>query len=180
MRKNILVFGLISGLVIGTFVVVIGWLCDTKSEFGHSLVLGYGAQLLALSFIFVGVRNFRDKYNQGRLTFIQALKIGLGITLVASTMYVAVWLVDYYLFIPDFMDKYAAHMIKEARDSGATQAVLDKKIVEVNGMKEMYKNPVYVILFTYLEILPMGIVISLVTALLLRRKRPSTGAPAVA
>jgi hypothetical protein len=144
-----------------------------ESDPGHggSYFAGYTAMVIAFSFIFVGVKNFRDKYNPGSISFGKALKIGLGITLVASTIYVIVWLVDYYVFNPDFMDKYAAHMVRQLKESNLSQAVMVKKTAEINSMKEMYKNPVFVVLFTYVEILPVGIVISLLTALILRRSR---------
>jgi len=89
-------------------------------------------------------------------------------------------LVDFYVFIPDFMDKYADHMIKLARESGVSPADLNKKVAEINNMKEMYKNPVMVVLWTYLEIVPVGIIISLLTALLLKRKRRPAAVPVVA
>jgi hypothetical protein len=78
--------------------------------------------------------------------------------------------VDYYVFIPDFMDKYAAHLLKGVRDSGVSQAVMDKKVAQINGMKEMYKNPLFVVLMTYAEVLPVGLIISLLAALILRRR----------
>ncbi len=73
--------------------------------------------------------------------------------------------------MPDFMDKYAAHLLQAAKDSGVSQAVMDRKAAEINGIKEMYKNPLFVVLFTYAEVLPVGLVISIISALILRRSR---------
>jgi Protein of unknown function (DUF4199) len=179
MKKTILTFGGISGLVIGLFIVVISLLVSRYPSLENTYV-GYSAQIIALSFIFVGVKNFRDKFNQGAISFGKALKVGLGITLIAGTVYVLVWLVEFYVFIPDFMDKYAAKMVKNVHDSGVPQAIADKKIASINGMKEMYKNPLFVILLTYVEVLPVGIVISLLTALILKRKHPRPEAHAYA
>ena len=89
-------------------------------------------------------------------------------------MYVLVWLIDYYLFIPDFMDKYTAHMISQAQHSGASAAEIAAKTKEAVGMKEMYKSPVMVVLFTYMEIFPVGLVVSLITALILKRNANKT------
>jgi hypothetical protein len=180
MKKNILIFGLIAGLIIGVLMVCNIWLGNKNPDNSHSLVIGYAVMVLGLALIFVGVKNFRDKYNQGSIGFGKALAIGLGITLIASTLYVIFWLVDFYVFIPDFMDKYADHMIKLARESGVSPADLNKKVAEINNMKEMYKNPVMVVLWTYLEIVPVGIIISLLTALLLKRKRRPAAVPVVA
>jgi len=172
MKKNVLVFGLIAGVIVSTFMAFTAAHCHDDSDFSSNMVLGYAAMILSFSFIFIGVKNFRDKYNGGLLSFGKAFRIGLYITLIASSMYVAVWLVEFYMFIPDFMEKYAAHVLRETKASGVGQLELDKKTVEMARYKELYKNPIFVILLTYMEILPVGLIISLITALLLKRKRP--------
>jgi len=180
MKKNILIFGLIAGLVVGVYIVFLTWWGEKNLDSSANEVLGYTSMVIAFSLIFVGVKNFRDKYNQGVVSFGKALTIGLGITLIASTIYVAVWLVDFYIFNPDFMDKYADHLAKLVKESGVSQAVANKKMAEINFMRESYKSPVMVVLWTYLEIVPVGIVISLLTAVLLKRKRRPAGVQAVA
>ena len=172
MKRNILIFGLISGLILGLFICSFNWLSTKHDNITDNYITGYAAMIIAFSFIFVGIKNFRDKYNGGVVSFGKAFRIGLGIALIGSTIYVAAWVIDYYFFMPDFMDKYAAHIIKQAQDSGASPAVLSQKIAEANSMKELYKSPVWVILFTYLEALPVGVVISLLAALILKRKQP--------
>lgn len=144
--------------------------CYQQADFEGNDVLGYAAMIIAFSFIFVGIKNFRDKHNGGLITFGKAFKIGLYITLIASTMYVVVWLIDYYLFIPDFMEKYEAHVIKETRESGASQADIAKKASEMAKFKDMYRNPLFVVLITYSEVFPIGIIITLISALILKRK----------
>jgi len=174
MKRNILTFGLISGLILGLFISTFNWLSTKHDDLADSYIIGYAAMIIAFSFIFVGVKNFRDKYNGGVVSFGKAFRIGLGIALIGSTIYVLAWVIDYYVFIPDFMDRYAARIIKQAQDSGASQAVLNQKIAEANSMKELYKSPVWVVLFTYLEALPVGVVISLLAALILKRRQPRT------
>jgi len=170
MKKNVLIFGSIAGAIITTFMVFsVAVYCST-GDFDHGMWMGYGAMLIAFSFVFIGIKNYRDKYNGGVITFGQAFKTGLYISLIASTMYVAVWLIDYYFFIPDFMDKYSDHMIREAQSAGASQAEIDKKLSEMATYKEMYKNPLFVILLTYAEILPLGLLITLISAFILKRK----------
>ena len=177
MKRTVLIFGAIAGAIVSTFMAII--VATGCSDNANGYVIGYSSMIIAFAFIFVGVKNYRDRYNQGVLTFGKAFLTGLYIALVASTIYVIFWMIDYHYFIPDFMDKYSALMLDKARHSGVTQAVLDKKIAEINSMKEMYKNPVFVVLLTYAEILPVGIVVALITALILRRNRPKPR-PAVA
>jgi len=173
MKKNILVFGLISGLIVTAMMVYSAAKCYANDDFEGNIFLGYATMVVAFSMIFVGIKNFRDKFQNGAITFGKAFKIGLYISLIASTIYVGVWLIDYYLFIPDFMDKYTAHVLKQIKSSGASTAEINQKTVEMAGYKEMYKNPVYVILLTYFEVLPVGLVISLLSALILKRKASS-------
>jgi hypothetical protein len=178
MKKNVIVFGLISGVIISCMAVYTAAMCCANPAMETNDVLGYAAIIAAFSFIFVGIRNYREKYNSGFITFGGAFKIGFYISLIASTMYVVVWLVDYYLFVPEFIDSYTRHVLYQANADGATQAELDQKAVEMANFKEMYKNPLFVVLITYSEVLPLGLVISLISALLLKRK-PKTGNVAV-
>jgi hypothetical protein len=131
---------------------------------------GYSAMVIAFSFIFVGTRNFLDKYNAGVVSFGKAFLIGFDISLIGSTIYVGSWLIEYYCLMPDFMDKYSAAFIEKAQHSGLCPAALQKRLESINNMSRMYKNPVMTVLMTYLEVLPVGVVISLITALVVRRK----------
>ncbi|MDP2388535.1 MAG: DUF4199 domain-containing protein [Bacteroidota bacterium] len=170
MKKNVLVFGSISGLIITALMVISTMLCYKSSNFEGSMLIGYASMLIAFSFIFVGIKNYRDKYNNGVITFGKAFKVGLFIALISSTFYVVTWLIEYYAFMPDFMEKYSEHVLNQAKTSGASAAELAKQTAEMEGYKEMYKNPIFVILLTYSEVFPLGIVISLIAAAILRKK----------
>lgn len=171
MKKNVLVFGLLSGSIITAFMVYSTLMCYNNADFKASEVVGYAGMLIAFSFIFVGIKNYRDKYNNGVISFGKAFKVGLFITLLASTLYVLAWVIEYYIFVPDWLDKYCTHMINEAKTGGVTQLELDKTNAQMNWYKEMYKNPLFLVLLTYVEVLPIGLVISLISALILKRKR---------
>lgn len=143
MKRNVIVFGLISGLIISTFMVVSIAFCYSRDNFQGSMVVGYAAMIMAFTLIFVGIKNFRDKYNNGVVSFGKAFKIGLYIALISSSVYVAAWLIDYYFFIPDFMERYADHIVKVARTSGESAAEINKKMTEMESYKSMYKNPLF-------------------------------------
>jgi len=174
MKKNVLVFGLISGLIVSVFCAISGFLCSEKDDFEGSMIIGFSVMIIAFSFVFVGIKNYRDKYNNGVISFGTAFRLGLYIILIASTMYVITWLLVYHFFIPDFMEKYSAHMIKVLKESGAGQAEIDKEVLKMDSLKEMYKNPLFIILLTYAEILPVGLIISLIGALIFKRKSTNT------
>ena len=171
MKKNILFYGLITGLIVTAMMVVTTIMCYQNPNFEDSTIIGLGVMIAAFSFVYIGIKDFRDKENGGFITFGRAFQIGLYITLIASTMYVAVWLIEYYLFMPDFMDKYAAHALNKAKAAGADKMEIFEKSVDMANMKEMYNNPLLVILITYCEILPVGLIITLISGLILKKER---------
>ena len=170
MKRNVLVFGTIAGLIISVFMFVSMLFFSKSSDFSGSMLVGYASMLIAFSFVFVGIKNFRDKYNDGLITFGKAFSIGFLISLIASTFYVITWMLELKLIIPDFMETYAAHMLTQVKESGASQIEIDKTIAEMQHYKEIYKNPVFVVLLTYMEILPIGLLVTLISALILKNK----------
>jgi len=173
MKKNVLVFGAIAGIITAGWMMVAVVGHYNNPNFEGSMWMGYASMIVAFSFIFVAVKNFRDKYNNGTISFGKALKMGLYIVLIGSTIYVLTWLVAYYCFMPDFMDKYVAHVIDKAKAGGASQAEIARQKEQMAVYANMYKNPLGVIVLTYIEILPVGLVIALIAALILKRK-PAT------
>lgn len=173
MKKNILVYGLISGIVVSVLMLAsVNYYshCEGSVDYNTSMLIGYASMLVAFSLVFVGIRNYRDKFNDGIISFGKAFKIGLFIVLIGSTIYVAAWLVDYFYFVPDFMDKYAAQMVEELKANGASQADIDAKTAEMTSFINNYKKPLFNAMMTYMEILPVGLVVTIISSLILRRK----------
>ena len=170
MKKNIITYGLISGLIISALMAVNVSMCTKSGDFENSMLIGYASMLIAFSLIFVGIKNYRDKYNSGVISFGKAFKVGFFMTLIASTIYVLVWLIEEHYFFPDFIEKYTEHEINKLRSGGVSAATLASKTKELEQAKEMYNNPVLKILMTYAEILPVGLVVTLISSLILKRK----------
>lgn len=173
MKKNILIHGLISGaLVSGFLLFTMGYYsyCNGNVDMGSSMLLGYASMLIAFSLVFVGIRNYRNKYNNGIISFGKAFKIGFMIALIASTMYVIAWLFDYHYLVPDFAEKYGARVIGDLKAGGASAAEIEKQTKEMANFARMYKNPLFVVLMTYAEILPVGVIVALISAFILKRK----------
>jgi len=178
MRKTVLTFGLIAGGILSLMMAItipfhdaIGW---DRGE-----VIGYTTMLVAFLLIFFGVRSYRDTVAGGIMSFGRAFKVGALIALVASACYVATWEVIYFNFAPDFGAKYQAHLIEKARASGASQAEIDKKAADMRKFAEWYKNPVFNAAITFLEPLPVGLIIALVSAGILRRGLRPRGEPSL-
>ena len=170
MKKNILIYGLISGVVVSALMAINLGMVNKSGDFDKSIIIGYASMLIAFSMIFVAIKNYRDKFNSGVISFGKAFRIGLFITLIASTIYVIVWLIEERLFFPDFMEKYTAYEINKLQSSSISATELASKTKELEDAKEMYKNPFLKILFTYAEILPVGLVVTLISSLILKKK----------
>lgn len=170
MKKNVWIFGIISGLIVTTMMVFSTLACYYNPGFRGNDFLGYVGMLVAFSFIFIGIKNYRDRYGQGVITFGKAFKVGFFIALVASTFYTLVWLVEYYLFIPDFIDKYEVHVMTQAKESGATAEQLAGKEKDMAFFRSIFKTPLGVIAATYMEVLPLGTVVALISAFILKRR----------
>jgi len=173
MKRNIIVYGLIAGIVVSTLMLFnVHSLSyrDGKFDYDRGLVIGYATMLIAFSLVYVGIRNYRDKYNGGVISFGKAFKIGIMMVLIASTMYVVAWLIDYYFFSTDFMEKYSVAMLDKLKASGASQIEIDRETKEMASFVRMSKNPFFTAMMTYVEILPVGLIVTLISSLILKRK----------
>jgi len=164
-----LVYGGIAGAIAIT-VLVAGFALDLPNH-TTSLWFGYLVMLVALSLIFVGVKRYRDVECGGVIRFGRAFGLGLGIAAVAGLVYVLGW--EIYLAASgwDFMRDYAGSMIEGMRAKGAPAAAIDAKLAEMRGMAEMYKNPLFRVPMTFVEIFPVGLLVALVSAALLRNPK---------
>lgn len=167
MKKKVWIFGLVMGLILCINMVIMVNMLYTNPEYKSNDLLGYAVMLVVFSLIFFGVRDYRNKELRGKISFGRAFTTGLLIALVASTLYVAAWLFYYYLFVPDYLDKYISHVLNQCTSESEVAA----KTKEMAGFKKMYSNPLFVTLITYSEVLPIGLVVALVSALILKKKQ---------
>lgn len=170
MKKTVLVYGLIAG-VIASLTMGITLLIGMEN-LGNAwgMVLGFTGMIIAFAFIFVAIVKYRDQINKGAISFGKALLIGLGISFIASTMYVLVWMVEYRYMYPDFMEKYTEKVIESKKDE-MPEKDFEKFKAEMAETAVKYKNNAgYRAGITYSEILPLGILASVLAAAILRKK----------
>ena len=179
MRKIVLTYGLIAGGILGaTFLVTLPF--HDAIGFDRAMVVGYTSMVLAFLLIFFGVRSYRDNVAGGRLGFGRALAVGTLIGVVASSCYVLTWEVIYFGTKSDYIEKYQAHMIEKARQAGESPEAIGAKQAQMAKFAEMYRNPLINSAMTFMEPLPVALVVSLVTAGVLSRRKKAQPGPATA
>ena len=170
MKNTILKYGAIAGLITTGMMIISTTMHNQNPDFKGSEIIGFAGMFIAFIFIFIGIKSFRDKQNNGVISFGTGFKIGFLISLIASTMYVLTWMIECHFFFPDFMEKFAAHAIEEAQRSGQSAMEIEATKQEMNKYIEWYKNPFLLMALTYTEILPIGLIITLFSALILKKK----------
>lgn len=171
MLRTILAFGVAAGLVVAIPMCLMLALNPDPGSMSTSQVTGYLLMLVALSLTFVGVKRYRDRVRGGVIKFVPALMVGLGISAVAAVIYVIGWEITLAVTDFAFADTYAQGAIDSAREKGASAAEVQKITEKMAEFREIYANPLLRLPITFIEIFPVGVVISLISAALLRNSR---------
>lgn len=172
MKKTVWIYGLISGgICSGLMIAAIPF--ENQIGYDRALVVGYTTMVLAFLLVFFGIRSYREHQGEGHITFLRAFSVGILITLVCCICYVFTWEVVYFKFMPDYMDKYGAHLVEKAKAAGASAAAIQAQTEQLKKYKEMYDNPLINAAMTFIEPFPVGAVMTLISALLLRKKAPA-------
>jgi hypothetical protein len=170
MKKIVLTFGLIAGVIIS--VLMDGsLLLANKIGTGHnSMLLGYTMMVASFMLVYFGIRSYRDNNLAGQISFGRAFTCGILITLITTVFYVVSWEIIYFNFVPHFMDSYWAAQIHKVQARGFDPATTAAKIAEIQHSQQLYQNPFVNMAYTFIEPLPVGLIITLVSAGILRRK----------
>lgn len=180
MKKIVLRFGLASGAILVAISAVMLPLCMNGTiDFDNSELLGYSAMVLSFLLVFFGVRSYRDNVAAGAIGFGKAFQVGLLISLVTCAIYVIAWQIAYFNFFPDFLDQYTTYVLAKMRADGESEAAIRKTTEQMAFMAKYYDNPLFNSAITFMEVFPVGLVVTLVTAAILRRK-PRQAEPASA
>lgn len=176
MRKTVLTYGIIAGFIVGVIGMTIMALQmgdDGKMNLNTGQIIGYATMLVALSMVFFGVRQYRDRHQNGFISFGKAFQVGILITLIACVFYVAGWLILFNTSeaAQAFPSHYIEHMRSEWAKAGMTAAEIDAKVAPLEKSMEQYaSNPLLMIAYTFIEIFPLGLIITLISAIILKRK----------
>lgn len=172
MKKIIIVNGIIAGLIVSAMMLISQpMLKKGIIDFDNGMLIGYASMVISLSTIFFGIKTYRDQYEKGNVSFWQACKIGLAIAAIASIFYAITWQFYYNLSASDFMGQYTDYHIEKMKKEGASAAEINTARIDMQQWTKMYKNPFIRFAMTLAEILPVGIVITLISAAILRKRQ---------
>jgi Protein of unknown function (DUF4199) len=169
MGRVIGVYGAISGIIVAVGMLVSIMLVPHGGSTG--MVIGYLNMLIALSMVFVGVKRYRDTVNGGVIRFWPALSVGAGIVVIAALFYVAAWEVYMYSTNYTFMDEYVRSSLESMKAAAKPASEIAKFERDMAEFKAQYANPLYRMLITFAEIAPVGLLVALISAALLRNYR---------
>jgi len=170
MSRIILIFGTAAGLIVAIPMCLLVANAEPGSA-ATSHFTGYLIMLLALSLIFFGVKRLRDRELGGVIRFVPALLAGLGISAVAGVIYVIGWEITLAVTDFAFIDSYSTAAVEAARAKGASAAEVEAVITKMDEFRRQYANPFFRLPVTFIEIFPVGVLISLISAALLRNNR---------
>jgi hypothetical protein len=171
MLRTSLIYGVIAGLIVAIPMFTLLAMDSDHTSWSSSQFFGYAMMILALSMIFIGVKSYRDKVKGGVIKFGQAFVLGLGISVVAALIYVIGWEITLYLTDYSFASDYTAAALAAAEAKGTPPAELDAMRAQYAQFQELYTNPLFRMPMTFIEIFPVGLIISLIAAALLRNPR---------
>jgi hypothetical protein len=171
MKKTVLTFGVISGVISSALMLANVSFID-RIGFDNGVIVGYTIIVLSFLLVFFGVRSYRETVGNGYITFGRAFSVGILIALVSCVFYVVSWEIVYFNFMPDFGEKYGNYLIEKARTSGASPAEIAKQVEYMKDMKSTLDNPLLNAAFTFLEPFPVGLIVTLVSAAILRKRPP--------
>ena len=172
MGRDILKYGVIAGLIVGVAMILSFW--STGGEMPHGwlgMAIGYDTMLVAFSAVFVGIKHQRDVAGGGVIRFWPAFGMGLAISFIAALFYVGAWEFVQATIVDDFAGSYGASVIAAQKAKGIDPAALAKLTADMEAFKTQYANPLFRLPMTFAEIFPVGVLVSLISALVLRNPR---------
>jgi hypothetical protein len=171
MKKIVVTFGLIAGAIMSAMMMLIVVPNVERIGLSKAEVIGYTSMVAGFLMVFFGTRAYRESVG-GTITFGKAFTVGILITVIACMCYVVAWEILYFNFEHDFMDKYAKMVIEQAKASGASPAAIEEQVQQMKKFKELYENPFFNAALTFVEPFPVGLVMTLISSAILRRKKP--------
>lgn len=170
MKSFILRYGLFAGGIILVCGVILWPLFPDPAEAGTiGMAVGFAFMGAAMSFVYFGVREYRASQG-GSISFYAALRCGLAIAGIAAVFYVLAWEITYATALSDFAERYGEFLLREFEATSPSKIQLMDKRAEVESFVTSYHLWYVRMPYTLMEISPVGILASLLSAAILRKK----------
>ena len=171
MKKTVVTFGVISGVV--SSLMMLGTIPFMhRIGFDRGLIVGYTAIVLSFLLVFFGIRSYREQAG-GVISFGRGFTVGILITLISCLFYIATWQLIYFKLQPDFMDKWEAYAVEHVRAEGGGPEKIEATRRQMQSFKQAYDNPLTNAAYTFIEPFPVGLLVTVISAAILRRKSPA-------
>jgi len=170
MKKTVLTFGLISGVVSSLLMLLTVPFMD-RIGYDNGVVVGLTGMVLSFLLVFFGIRSYRENVGGGEITFGRAFTVGILITLISCAFYVLTWEFVYFKLVPDFFEKMSSYEISKLTAAGATRQAIEARAQEMAAFQKSYNNPLINVAYTFIEPFPVGLIVTVVSAAILRKRR---------
>ncbi|PIA79131.1 hypothetical protein BFR04_06320 [Gaetbulibacter sp. 4G1] len=168
MKNTVIKYGLYA-LLSGFLLFGIPFLLGMGVNFDYGELIGYTSMILSLLFVYFGIKHYRDKVNNGKISLGKAIAIGM---LIASFSAIGVALFDYIYTTkinPDFATEYIDYSIKKMEATLSPEELKIKSAELIQQMKD-YGSPGFMAFMMFSTVIILGFIISLISGLILQRK----------
>ncbi|GAA3594886.1 DUF4199 domain-containing protein [Flavivirga amylovorans] len=132
-------------------------------------IFGYASILASLSFVFFGIKHFRDQINNGVISFKKALLIGLVISAISGIVIGLLDVVYVTMINPDFVVEYTEYALEGMKNTlSASEFEVEKEAL--NEQMKLFENPIFTWSIMFTTVFAIGVIISLFSSLILQRK----------
>ncbi|NKI30830.1 DUF4199 domain-containing protein [Croceivirga thetidis] len=168
MKKTIIKYGAFGAIAI-CVLFLLSWYVMDDLSFASQEVLGYASMIIALLFVFFGIKHYRDNENNGKVAFKKALTIGVLISLITAVVFGILDVIYTEVLNPTFMDDYYNASVEQMKVSMSPEE-FKVKLAELESQKELFTNPLFSFGLMTMTVFVIGFIISLISSLILQRK----------
>ncbi len=166
MQKLILRYSIYAALTL----IVIGLFNFTvlsKMSYEVQEIAGYLSIFLSMIFVFLGIKQYRDQINGGKLSFVEGLKVGTLIILIPAIAFGLLDLVYTELINPAWKEQYYTHYLEQYKSLPAAE--FEKMKAQLKAQQDMFSSPGLQFLIMSMTVFVLGMIVTVISSLTLRR-----------
>ena len=167
MKKTVIKFGLYS-FITGVVLFLSALVLAKDLSYGMQEVLGYSSMVISVAFVFFGIKSYRDNDNNGKISFGNALGVGMLITLFAALGFGIIDFIYTSYINPEFVEQFMTKSMEALEGQYSGEELVAKKDELKNSMEGMTSSFMAILMFV--TVLLIGFVISLISSLVLHKK----------